>query len=555
MEGFYGSPWAHEDRLWMLEWLADHGHNSYIYAPVNDPKHRDFWRQTYDPAELGRFAELVETAKGSALTLGYGIRPGPDIIYSDPAEFDVLRQKLEPLLEIGVGMVFLLFDDIPVEQRGGDPVFGDDYTAGQAHLGNCLLEWLGDLPYFVCPPDYIGRRASPTLVRLGKALDPGIPIAWTGPQVTSPIITAADAAAVAADVGRPLVLCDNYPVNDGVMRLDLKLGPYPPRDPALAEHCVGLFLNPMIQCRASAIAVATAGRWCAEPSAYDPEAELDRVVGVLAGPAAAALSAVVDACRWSQVDRRPAPRFSRLAQDLLAAWPSQEWWSAAAVLTEVVATSVQATAVLAQELPDRRLWKEIEPWCAQQEVGARVLEAALASLLAGRPDVEASWVGDQLVGRIRIPWDRGMLRRLAYMLELWQDSYATHMKAYGARVGLAPLTTFGEHGQIVGPDVAFNENAVDRFVLSIVAACRQLQESWPGGPEAVALSVDGISVPVTDGGTFSSPAADGSILCVGWGSWGTRRRVHLNEPVQPLDGRLAPSGNALAPAPSAEAMG
>lgn len=534
----------------MLEQLGRYGHNTYVYAPKDDPKHRAQWREPYEPEQLARFEELAQIGRSHEVLVGFGISPGLDIDYSLAKEVDALKAKLEPCLEAGIGMVCLLFDDIPVELRASDSRFGDDLASAQAHVANELRSWLGGVPYFLVPTDYIGTRATPYLRRLGKELDVSIPIAWTGPEVTSPSISAADAQSLATDVGRPLVLCDNYPVNDGPMRLDLKLGPYPKRDAALAEHCVGLLLNPMIQCRASTIAVATAGRWCADAASYDSEAELDNVVGDLGGKASAALGAVVDACRWSQVDRRAAPRLVALADDLFGSWMSEEWWSRAKALADLVETHAGAAAYLEQNLVDRRLWADLAPWCAQQAAGAGIFEAMVLVLLASRPDLEASWNQGRLKGRVLLPWDRGIVRRAASALERWQESFGSHLRAYGGRVGLAPLVHFGDVGQIVGPDVMFNENVLDAFVLRVMSATREVQESWPGGAEAVGVEVDGESVVLDENLSFSLETSSESHIRVHWGKWGTERAVRTGEPVLPLDqavGEPYPARQAIQP--------
>jgi hyaluronoglucosaminidase len=534
VEGFYGPPWEHEDRLWMIGLLGRHGHNVYAYAPKSDPKHRDLWREPYDDAELARFAELVAAGRDAGVTIGFGMSPGLDMDYTSAADRDHLVAKVEPLLDLGVGMLCLLFDDIAVELRV------EGLAGAQAHVANELLGRFAHVPHLFVPTDYFGTRGTDYLVRLGKELDPAVAVGWTGAMVVSPVILAADAEAVAADVGRPLALCDNYPVNDGPMGLDLKLGPYPARDAALAQHCTMFLLNPSLQCRASTIAVATAGAWCADPDGYDPEAALDAAVAETGLGAVGAMAATVDALRWSQVDRRPAPRFVSRAAALFRAWKSPRWWDAAAAVAGEVQAHVGAAAALDDGLEDRRLCEELRPWSEQQATGARVLAAALDLLLAARPDIEGTWADDRFDGRVVVPWDRGIIRLAASSLELWQASFGAHLRAYGARVGLAPLVRYGADGQFVGPDVMFAEHAVDQFVLAVLAAVREVQEAWPGGMDVVEVTVDGVPVDVAVDGSFSAGAGAGAgavpeaTVAVRWGGWGTERLVHRARPVEKL---------------------
>ncbi len=85
----------------------------------------------------------------------------------------------------------------------------------------------------------------------------------------SPTITAADARAWRDAIGgRPLLLWDNYPVNDAVMERELHLGPYRGRDPDLSDVVDGVLCNPMLQPRASLVALATAAEYLGDPGAY-----------------------------------------------------------------------------------------------------------------------------------------------------------------------------------------------------------------------------------------------------------------------------------------------
>ena len=45
VEGFYGPPWSHADRLWMLERMGAWGLNRYVYAP--NPKNQCFFANLY----------------------------------------------------------------------------------------------------------------------------------------------------------------------------------------------------------------------------------------------------------------------------------------------------------------------------------------------------------------------------------------------------------------------------------------------------------------------------------------------------------------------------
>ena len=61
VEGFYGTPWSHKNRQDMLEFCGEQGLNAYIYAPKNDPYHKDRWREPYPKKEQKKLKELVQT--------------------------------------------------------------------------------------------------------------------------------------------------------------------------------------------------------------------------------------------------------------------------------------------------------------------------------------------------------------------------------------------------------------------------------------------------------------------------------------------------------------
>ena len=63
IEGFYGLPWSHEARLSMVDFLADIGLNSYIYAPKDDPYHNKKWRDPYPKKRAEEISDLARDRK------------------------------------------------------------------------------------------------------------------------------------------------------------------------------------------------------------------------------------------------------------------------------------------------------------------------------------------------------------------------------------------------------------------------------------------------------------------------------------------------------------
>src|SRR2546423_15048461 len=78
VEGFYGPPFPHEERLELLEWLAGHHFNCYAYAPKDDPYHRRQWRLPYPEQETTQLRELVERGPQPGIDVALGVSPGRD---------------------------------------------------------------------------------------------------------------------------------------------------------------------------------------------------------------------------------------------------------------------------------------------------------------------------------------------------------------------------------------------------------------------------------------------------------------------------------------------
>jgi hypothetical protein len=304
IEGFYGPPWSHRERLDLLAFCGRHGLNAFVYAPKDDPYHRESWREPYPPAELARLAELVAAAERHGVAFHWSVAPGLDVCHACDDDLARLVAKAEQLWSIGVRSFHILYDDIADElhcdldrQRFGAEA--SPVAAAEAHLANRFLaEFLrprGEAgPLVVCPLEYHGTHTSPYRETLGARLEPDVVLWWTGPEVVSPTIAAADvAAARAAFGGHPLLLWDNYPVND-FEPSRLFLGPLVGRE---ALDLAGAVANGMVQAAPSKLAFATFADWARDPAAYDPEASWEAALAALGGEAAGALRVLAAASR------------------------------------------------------------------------------------------------------------------------------------------------------------------------------------------------------------------------------------------------------------------
>ena len=114
IEGFYGPPWSWDDRRRLSETLCAAGMDTYIYAPKDDPLHREQWRKPYDDVFLDALGQL---AAPGGLRVGYAISPGLSIDASDRGDRAALLAKISQATDAGVTLVALCLDDLPPAPR------------------------------------------------------------------------------------------------------------------------------------------------------------------------------------------------------------------------------------------------------------------------------------------------------------------------------------------------------------------------------------------------------------------------------------------------------
>src|SRR5574343_290671 len=93
IEGFYGPPWSHEERLRLFDLLHAPGLNTYVYAPKDDLKHRALWRELYSAAEAAALGTLIRSARERGVQFRYALSPGLDLRCTDAADTAALRAK------------------------------------------------------------------------------------------------------------------------------------------------------------------------------------------------------------------------------------------------------------------------------------------------------------------------------------------------------------------------------------------------------------------------------------------------------------------------------
>lgn len=281
LEGYYGPGLGHDARLSLMEWGAAKGFNVYAYAPKDDPFHREKWRDPYPDDAMREFEELVRKGRETGVEFCYTISPGLDW---GPGDEKALIEKLRPIADLGCETFGVLWDDVPA---------GDN---GEAHARGtwAVVDSIGGARWWTVGTDYAVTHPTPYLTAFCKTLPDEVALSWTGRSVTPLTITGDDARTLGDALGRKLLLWENFPVNDALMKDVLHLGPYPERTPDLVDATRGVLFNTMQYPLASRVGIACGARFWTDPTS-DREAVWRGVIADFPG-----LEPLARACRsWA----------------------------------------------------------------------------------------------------------------------------------------------------------------------------------------------------------------------------------------------------------------
>ena len=276
IEGFYGTPWKHSDRLDVLDYLSKNHMNTYMYAPKDDEYQRKLWRIPYPETERTKFEELVLTAEKKRIDFYYMISPGNDIDYTQTKEVTVLTDKLQQMIDTGIRHFGLLLDDIDYVLKGNAKKKFSSSASAHAYLitqvDRFLKSELEDYSLVVCPTEYDNHHDSAYLEILSQKMPVGIPLFWTGPSTLATQITTSEIKTMAAAYNRPMIIWDNVPVNDYQKDYELLfLSPYENRSPLLNQpefQVLGIVSNPMAQWELSKLTIQNMSQYLWDSSSF-----------------------------------------------------------------------------------------------------------------------------------------------------------------------------------------------------------------------------------------------------------------------------------------------
>lgn len=391
VEGFYGTPWPHEKRLRVIEFLGEHKMDTYIYGPKDDPYHSTpKWREPYPAAEAEKIRELARASAKHHVDFYWAIHPGKDIRWNDE-DYGKVLAKFEAMYGLGVRAFAVFFDDISGEGTKADR---------QADLLNRLhrdfVVKKGDVrPLVMCPTQYNKAWSrGDYLDTLGTRLDPTIQVMWTGDSVVHDMNrTGMDW--INAKLRRKAYIWWNNPVTDYV-RDHLLMGPVYGNDPDIGPLYGGFVSNPMERPEASRVALFGVADYTWNPEKYDPEASfVASMRAILPG----APEAFETFCRHNAdlgknthgYRRKESVRFAPIAETFMTALREGKNPDATAVRKEFEAIAAAPAKIRAAGSDNPLLIGEISPWLDAFADLGRAGVSALDALDSLETDPGKSW--------------------------------------------------------------------------------------------------------------------------------------------------------------------
>jgi len=384
VEGFYGRPWTEAERRMMLHFLGEHGMNLYVYAPKDDPYHREKWREPYPSQEMLALKRLAAEARTSGVELVFAVSPGLDQRFSGwagEADEKTMLRKLESVHEMGVERFAIFFDDIEHKDGRAQALFVNRLNE------ELLARHLTEKPLFVVPTEYFLQDmetagvAKPYTREFAAQLDDDIVVLFTGEGVVPEGISAEDMTEAERLYGRTLGIWWNYPVTD-YLPGKLALGPIQGLDETVAERAPVFLMNPMEKPYLSRIALATGAEWLSSPDAYDAERAWHTTIREQYGGLAGAMELFALHSRrmekdWAHTGALDAPV---LKEQMEAFWQKVEREERADKEAEVLAKEFRRLKRAAKQL-EKKLPPETLAECLPQlQLFAQYAESAETSL-------------------------------------------------------------------------------------------------------------------------------------------------------------------------------
>lgn len=381
VEGFYGKPWTHEQRLRGLKNFGDFNMNTYFLAPKDVPWQRFNWRQPFESEFLNSTQELIEVGRLNAIDIVTCVSPGLSVKYSDENDVDAVVTRYKQLFDLGARHFGLLWDDIAWELQHQEDL--DNYlSTAAAHADFTNRVWAKLLALdpkvalTVCPMHYSGRGNEPYLHEVGRALHSRINLMWTGRSIISEYLDISDAVIFERTTLRPPMYWDNFPVNDGGLQKNLYIGPVRGREVGLHKYSAGLLSNPMLQFEMSQIPLFTIGEYLWNSASYNPELSWEKALVQLIADEKdrLALRNFMRTSMGTAVGGDPAPDLRKVFRTGVTHWRAGELELSGQVFIDAGQEIIENHRFLtSKEFSRPEMILEIEKWLEKYLIGGEVL--------------------------------------------------------------------------------------------------------------------------------------------------------------------------------------
>lgn len=272
----------------VMPWLAEHKLNFLMLCYSSFEASGADWRAQYLDEEQAGFSELASEGKKLGVDVCLSFNPGiwskPQLMYCSDRDYEIALAKVRTVHGLGINWFALCLDDINRALTPEDQAKFGNLQAAQVYFVNRLwhaMKTMNPRPKLIfCPSAYTTEDMNAHLdyiKTIGEQMDPEIMLFWTGPQVCSASITAADAKVAEKLLKRKPFVWDNYPVNDMFPWRPL-MSPLKNRSADLPGAVSGYIANPMKQLRISEIVLATTAAYLNNPAHYDPAKAMEAAI-------------------------------------------------------------------------------------------------------------------------------------------------------------------------------------------------------------------------------------------------------------------------------------
>ena len=382
VEGFYGKPWTHEQRLRGLKNFGDFNMNTYFLAPKDVPWQRFNWRQPFESEFLSSTQELIEVGRLNAIDIVTCVSPGLSVKYSDEKDVDAVITRYKQLFDLGARHFGLLWDDIAWELQHQEDI--DTYlSTAAAHADFTNRVWAKLLALdpkvalTVCPMHYSGRGNEPYLHEVGRALHSRINLMWTGRSIISEYLDISDAVIFERTTLRPPMYWDNFPVNDGGLQKNLYIGPVRGREVGLHKYSAGLVSNPMLQFEMSQIPLFTIGEYLWNSASYNPDVSWEKALVhlIVDEKDRIALRNFMRTSMGTAVGGDPAPDLRKVFRAGVTHWRAGELELSGQVFIDAGQEIIENHNFLTSpEFSRPEMIVEVEKWLEKYLIGGEVLK-------------------------------------------------------------------------------------------------------------------------------------------------------------------------------------